>query len=80
MTSWLCSLVIDPSILPEEKKDQIYQLSPLRFATEEEANIFGTAMFNPPLTVKQWRVIESASPANCEYKNGLLKIDNKVMA
>ena len=45
----------------------------LRFATTEEAEIYGKDLFRRWLLVKEWRIVESDEAVNYCIKNGSLE-------
>ncbi len=69
--SWRYVLTINRMVLMKEQPAQ--QVSPLRFATPDEATDFGQKMFEPPQSVESWDLEETKESPNFSYKNGTLK-------
>jgi hypothetical protein len=68
--SWRCVVTLKPDIRLKGQPGK--QVSPLCFATAEEAQKFGQAMFEPPESIDDWKVQQVQAPANFSYENGKL--------
>jgi hypothetical protein len=68
--SYRCVVTLKPAI--RLKGQPVKQVSPLCFATVEEAQNFGQAMFEPPESIDDWKVEQVEQPANFSYNNGKL--------
>ena len=67
--SWTFNLEIDYRVLSEaNKKSRLNQVSPLRFKIKADAYEFGKKVFEPPLSVAKWIVVESESAPNFPLK------------
>jgi len=68
--SWTFLLSINPMVVrTEDRATKLNQDSPLRFASQEDAQTFGNKMFNEPLSVVKWTIVGSNNAPNFPFKN-----------